>query len=292
MRPAGASVAGVDAQTETEGVASLVAQLVEEPLLHASLGSKELFHTNLLAWMVRRYPDRMREVFGPWLADSASTTEQVRTEYEHLDLVVEFAGHQALVIENKTFALPDEQQLERYAKKAVRAVAGEPTLVLLSLIDPGWEGGTHTVAGRTWRWMSYRELGDRLAAAFADCSGFDQEIVLHEAHLVRLLDRTMAAAGVVDPGESLRMSPELHALLAPARIADAVRRARGHQVMRLIKARLRADGVREPAWEYEVGFAHGDLCWRRSGRGRRGCSSAGSSRPTSGGWRWSCGPRR
>ena len=125
------------------GLDELCQALRAEPLFHASLGSKELFHSNILAWLVERFPDRAREVFGSWLVPAPGAGgDRVRREFAHLDLVVELAGNEALVIENKTFALPDEQQLARYTARAVPRLPGNPTLVLLSLMDPGWPTGS------------------------------------------------------------------------------------------------------------------------------------------------------
>jgi hypothetical protein len=256
---AGATVLGMTVTNPTtlHRLATLVDRLVEEPLFHASLGSKELFHTNLLAWMARTHPEMAREVLAPWLVTaSGPSVDQVRCEFRRLDLVVEFAACEPLVVENKTFALPDEQQLARYSTDAVPHVPGNPTLVLLSLGDPGWADGSRTLDGRTWTWVSYRELSGRILAALAGSTGFAADVLRHEADLLGLLDDLMALAGVTHPDESLWMAPDQHAELGRARIADAVRKARGHHIMRQIKQRL--GGVRPPAWEFEVGFAHGE----------------------------------
>jgi hypothetical protein len=181
----------------------------------------------------------------------------VRREYRHLDLVVELPGFEPLVVENKSFSLPDEKQLGRYTRYAVRAVPGEPTLVLLSLCEPGWAGGTREIEGRTWRWVSYRELGARLAEAFAGGTEFGEQVLQHEARLVRLLDRIIQSVGVQDIGEPLRLPAEFVQPLERAGIADAVGKARAHQVMQLIRRELDAMALRPPAWDLEVGFSNG-----------------------------------
>ena len=105
----------------------IVGQLIDEPLLHVSLGSKELFHCNLLGWMCERFPQRARRVLAPWLRpDRHAVTDRVRREYRHLDLVIEFAGYAPLVIENKMFALPDEGQLDRYSATVTGDVGATP----------------------------------------------------------------------------------------------------------------------------------------------------------------------
>src|SRR5664279_4046448 len=97
------------------GLQAAIDALVAEPLWHVSLGSKELFHSNLLGWMCERFPAKALDVFRPWLVPAPTTTAtRVRREYKHLDLVIEWAGYAPLVIENKVFSLPDDSQLIRY----------------------------------------------------------------------------------------------------------------------------------------------------------------------------------
>src|SRR3954447_4489814 len=101
---AGATVLGMTVTNPTtlHRLATLVDRLVEEPLFHASLGAKELFHTNLLASMARTHPEMAREVLAPWLLTaSGPSVDRVRCEFRRLDLVVEFAGCEPLVVENK-----------------------------------------------------------------------------------------------------------------------------------------------------------------------------------------------
>ena len=90
----------------TRALHDAVERLLSEPLWHVSLGSKELFHSNLLGWMCERFPAAARDVLEPWLTvDPATVTTRIRREYKHLDLVIEYAGYAPLVIENKVFAL-------------------------------------------------------------------------------------------------------------------------------------------------------------------------------------------
>jgi len=249
-------------------VEALCSALAEEPMFHASLGSKELFHSNLIAWMVARHPTIARQVFEKWLTPAdRSTDDLVRREFHQLDLVIELAGQEALVIENKTFALPDEQQLARNTRAADK-LRGHPTLLLLSLVDPGWPDGSFTVEGRTWHWVSYKEFGERLAQAFSDDQDFAGQVLAHEARLVLLLSDLFQVVGVHDADEPLQLSAERQQPLVRTNIADAVGKARAHQVMQLIKERLRTENLPEPAWAHEVGFAHGEpllaIFWQKS----------------------------
>lgn len=84
----------------------------------------------------------------------------VDREKQHTDLLIRSDGAPPLVIENKVFALPDSDQLDRIAAKFS---SENPHLVLLSLTPPAWAGQAWTSpTGHVWIWMSYKELIERL----------------------------------------------------------------------------------------------------------------------------------
>jgi hypothetical protein len=256
----------------TNGLTQLSIELDMEPLFHASLGSKELFHSNLLAWMAKRYPELARQVWQPWLRRASTpTVHRVRREFGHMDLVIELDGYEPLVVENKTFSMPDFAQLQRYAEGPVRRVDGNPRLVLLSLIDPGWRDDVLPVGDREWRWVSYRQLGEQIHRALDHPSGaFADQILVHESRLMVLLDQLIRSGGVRDPHEPLVLGSDVTEPLARVGIADALGKARAYQIMAAIRARLDEDGVPETAWPLEAGFSRAQpllsAFWRKGPR--------------------------
>jgi len=98
----------------------IVSRLMEEPLTHLMLGHRELFHSNLLAWFFRYIPESADHVFAPLTLYSQTPYEcprEVLREKSNLDLVFRWPGRRPLVIENKVFSLPDEEQLIGYTAK-------------------------------------------------------------------------------------------------------------------------------------------------------------------------------
>lgn len=94
-----------------------------------SLGSKELFHSNLLAWFIDKYPDEVGMRFAAWTtAAPARKKELTRREDGDLDLIIQLAGHEAIVVENKVLSMPDEPQLDGYATGPVARLSGKPSL--------------------------------------------------------------------------------------------------------------------------------------------------------------------
>lgn len=98
--------------------ATFAQQLANEPLAQIMFGSKELFHSNMLAWIFNAFPDEADQVFGSF-ADLGIGSEdrRVERERENLDLVFHWPDKDPLVIENKVFSVPSPKQLDNYAKK-------------------------------------------------------------------------------------------------------------------------------------------------------------------------------
>ncbi len=236
-------------------LAPLCRQLNDEPLLHVSLGSKELFHSNLIGWMCERYPDESVRVLSRWLRPAEQPVASVQREYKHLDLVARFPGFAPVVVENKMFALPDVVQLRRHLDGPVKAIVPQPTLVLLSLTDPGWSDGRLEVDGKTWVHASWRVLAQRLRTQFAGRSDFGAQILAHEAHLIHLLYRAIDQVSVKSDNELFLLPMSTTNALKGVRIADAVGKIRGHQVMRRILDQYQTRGI-SPTWT-EVDLTNG-----------------------------------
>ncbi len=108
-------------------IEALCSQLVADPIFAMSLGSKELFHSNLLGWFLEQFPP-VAEVFAAaWSGPGPVAALRVLREQRHLDLVAEVPGYQAVVVENKMFALPEEDQLDRYAAGHLSHVTASPS---------------------------------------------------------------------------------------------------------------------------------------------------------------------
>lgn len=243
-------------QDSADDVAVICRALVAEPLLHASLGSKELFHSNLLARMVEVNPQAAMRILEPWLTP-AENIEPTRVwrEYKHLDLLIHFNGHAPLLIENKTFSLPDEDQLRRYAETVAPSLGGHVDLVLLSLTDPGWPDGEFAVGEDRWRWLSYGELAERITSEYWDETDFEPLIFAHESRLLGLLDRLAGAVSIKSLDEPFELPAEVREHLAKAGLADAAGKMRGHQLRRLIRERYDAEGLQPQL--LEVSFTRG-----------------------------------
>lgn len=113
----------------------LITELKKSPLFNLSLSSKELFHSNFIAWVCDEY----QSAFGKILADYFNQEHDfldtkiisVQRETRSLDLTISFSST-SIVVENKVKSVPDKQQLIKYRKKS----NPNNIFVLLTMIEP------------------------------------------------------------------------------------------------------------------------------------------------------------
>lgn len=216
-----------------EIVATLCAALEKEPLFHMSLGSKELFHSNFLAWFADSFPEHAAAVFRPWTVPMGGT-QAGRSEREsaHLDLVLHLPGLAPIAVENKVFSVPSEEQLDRYTEGALARLEAERTSyahVLLSLISPGW------TTYKSWRMLSYRELAESLrpqVAYIRAVNAFAGDLLDHYVGLISRLAELLELLGTPAPDEPLLLSRTIARSLERARVSAGVQKARASWVVR------------------------------------------------------------
>lgn len=94
--------------------------LKHSPIANISLASKELFHSNFLAWVFNTYPVTINAVLSIARLEPRASGEcvEVTREERSLDLVARIGDDRLLVIENKLKSLPYKEQLSRYEIEA------------------------------------------------------------------------------------------------------------------------------------------------------------------------------
>lgn len=141
----------VDEPSPVNDVTATITELRWNPLARLMPGSRELFHSNLLAWYFDVMAPHSMAVFQSLarLGKTPTHAASIRRESANLDLVVLDGTGKGFVLENKVFSLPDTGQLDLYSEK-IRSSKdlSEARPLLLSLADPGWPGGEYTAKGR------------------------------------------------------------------------------------------------------------------------------------------------
>lgn len=214
--------------------------LRQSPLFQLSLASRELFHSNFLAWLFGQRPDWVGRILGtaPEHRDWVLGDKGIRREERNLDLVIHLANGSTLIVENKVKSVPYAEQLERYEDE-VRKLEGiypNPRYLLLTL-SPG-----DAPAGSAWPVLSYGEVAERLAQAAASLDvGYLRHLVEDYAGFIRTLS-ALGTTGDADPWIDHRP------LLRELRIADLLQKRKAswlaHRLVKDLRGR-KVPGLKE-----------------------------------------------
>lgn len=103
---------------DNEKLKNIIEDLSNNVMFSLSLSSKELFHSNLWAWLGRKYPKMFTEIF---LDEKVELDENsiILREYNNFDLYVE-TKNSIYVFENKCKSMPNKSQLMEYDKKLAK----------------------------------------------------------------------------------------------------------------------------------------------------------------------------
>jgi len=94
----------------------LIESLRISPMFNLSLASKELFHSNMIEWLVNVNKHGMSKLFSSVLAVDGLIIESCQREKKNFDLFIE-CKNQIVIIENKFKSIVTKDQLEKYNKK-------------------------------------------------------------------------------------------------------------------------------------------------------------------------------
>lgn len=228
-----------------DGLAEVVDALKGDVIFAASLGSKELFHSNLLGWYVEHEPMLGAALVQAWTGQAGVGPFTVGREVTNLDLVVyDQSGRAVLVIENKTFSLPDDDQLSLYSGKLFKL--GSPTAVLMSVTPPAWPTDSLVLEGHLWKHRSYRELRTVLEAAAPDALGPTADAVLRGwLELLGRLEQLITLVATTSSDEPWLLPDTARAQLLSVRLDGPVQRMRAqHLAARVATAVAGEEGVK------------------------------------------------
>ena len=151
---------------------SIINKLSDNPLFQFSLGSKELFHSNFIAWIlnIKAIPEEFKISFLNKLLFNVEHEKRIieiltKPKREELNFDIQFnvkvtdsSKAEKIIIENKVKSLPNEEQLEAYQKKISKDL--KANFYLLSLIRPSQDFNMGE-----WKYISYSDLAESLRFA-------------------------------------------------------------------------------------------------------------------------------
>jgi hypothetical protein len=244
--------------------------LDKSPLFNLSLASKELFHSNFLAWAIK-YNKAFREVFiqkiAPDINFDWNGDFKVERERHNFDLKILVAGesgaHHQIVIENKVKSLPDEKQLRRYAKKLRHC---NPVAILLSLTKPDFFDCDRSFLAEDvgWKFFGYQTVVDALkvsennsdynTALFSDYCQFLEALLDLKKALENLFDNNEAA--LLDPFNwPLNKEISLYEQLKTIRMHDVFEKWRMQKIKTLLLDKLKKQTAEKLI--FNLGFTRG-----------------------------------
>jgi hypothetical protein len=239
-------------------IRELCEKMDAESVFHLSLHSKELFHSNIIAWFCEKYPSPAKKVFEKWASSRNSTEHRVLREHKFIDLIIELPGLAPIVIENKVFAPIDEMQLIEYAEEKELKNFERPDFVCLSLGAPTWkESGFVTPSGHTWVYLSYQSLATGLADVVEEIGGFDGELLKGYVRFVQLLQNLAEELGFPDSHESITINDSIRVYLQKIRMHDAFDKLRSRSAMAMLEKSLKSQFDFEDV-EFKTGFTNGE----------------------------------
>ena len=155
--------------------------LSQNTMFNLSLTSKELFHSNFWAWIIRKYPNIFACAFD-FQYDKGNRFEICR-EKHHFDLCIE-TEDTLIIIENKLKSFPNKNQLEEYGKYNTDL---QKKLFLISYFKPLFK-----IDDGAWECLTYKELCNRIKNCFisAKDSAFqddDRTIIKNYIEFLELL---------------------------------------------------------------------------------------------------------
>lgn len=146
--------------------------LKKSPLFNASLASKELFHSNFLAWVFETYPEEtvlfFKDRFQPFPIERQVSVER---EKRHIDLTINFNDGYKILIENKVKSLPGQAQLDRYCESTKEE---KEILILLSLYPFDYPN-----------FLSYRSIIEWLNQINIKPSSFEEEETQKRYYIIK-----------------------------------------------------------------------------------------------------------
>lgn len=210
--------------------------LNQSPFFNVSLGSKELFHSNLIAWlgnikdMQANLTRVMRRVFD--LSHVEGDIILIEREKRNIDLTLHFDSEQQILIEVKVKSLPDLKQLEKYTEK--NQLVGKP--MLLSLYEPGPEFAEYKRG-------SFKDFGIALAEEFGHVPGYRGSVIKDYSSVVINLHEIMTNAfDRIEHGDfmffkSSDEGKELNRALNKLRMQDLVYKGMFDRIKRVLAER-------------------------------------------------------
>lgn len=231
------------------------AKFLKESLLYQmSLGSKELYHSNVWAWLIENDPKFIKVFFRDY-DENIYEFESVSREYKDRDLTIRFHKKEDAndkyyyVIENKIKSLQSEDQLKKYTEDlsgyvllqgvftGIKNALNEDTLTLPHKNAPEKTS--------SWEFLDYATIAKNIRAVAAACAEQENGVIFrHKAQIeeyctiIEIIYRFLNAA-VESTANRWNLLPdeETDRELKDHRLKDVFLKLKGADFLRYIEQR-------------------------------------------------------
>ncbi len=213
--------------------------LEKSPMYQMSLGSRELFHSNFLAWLFETYPNSITI-----LVIEPTRFKSVLREKKNVDLVILGKhGETLAILENKVKDIPRQGQLEKYAESFANTKKG----ILLTLVPETFVlSKTKSGSGWVWTRLTYRELARNIVA-------WRNSAELESRDATFVDEYCMMVDGICDIAEKYLnpelikqqywFAPSVREDLATIRFDDTIKKYEAQLMASEIEERLKEEGA-------------------------------------------------
>lgn len=223
-------------------ISEITKALKDNPIYALSLGSRELFHTNFLAWMFEKYLSFIKVVYDGAISDKLV----VHREKLKQDLILEITGangRHVIVIEVKVKDAPRTDQLAGYDTDIDKSYKNDTVnKILISLASVP----SSIRDAKSWRCLTLSQLGQNIGnlCHTADLDEDDAALIRLYAQLCIDLGDLMAAVSKADAenytyffaksGRS-QATKDVEEMLADIRFSDTLNKQRASALLEKIK---------------------------------------------------------
>lgn len=160
-------------------------RLKKNPIYALSLGSRELFHSNLLGWIFEQYPEFLQAIYSGPIPEGIT----VQREKSNFDLLIEFPEQSslaAIIVELKIKDVPRADQLEGYTEK-LRRLFPETKRVKRVLVSLAPINGS-VEASKNWERIELQRLGESILGVAKEANVTDTDAVIIKEYADLCLD--------------------------------------------------------------------------------------------------------
>jgi len=170
--------------------------LAKNPLFQMSLGSKELFHSNFLAWALGNKDQQKftKSFFKKLLKDEDLIIDEIEPperEKMNIDLKfkIKFPGgkKKSVIIENKVKSMPYKSQPVKYKEKFENN-GEDNTFFLLSLIEPYLVREDWKIIQEDWNIINYKNIAGYLKDSLKEIKIIDDEKIPFKSLISSYID--------------------------------------------------------------------------------------------------------